>query len=88
MEDLVDKTRITVEVVGPSSKPAVTLSWQGMTAHGDFTPVETGQHQVKKTWKVFITHYLLSLNVALGSVWCQCRCKWSSGFTTILAYKQ
>ena len=47
MED-VDKTRVTVEVVGPNSKPAVTLSWHGTTGHGDFTPVETGQHQVQK----------------------------------------
>ncbi len=42
-----DKGRVTVEVVGPTSKPPVTLSWHGTTAHGDFTPVEPGPHQVR-----------------------------------------
>ena len=46
LEDLVDKTRVMVEVAGPTTKPPVTLSWHGMTARGDFTPVEVGQHQV------------------------------------------
>ncbi len=42
----VDKKNVRVEVVGPNTKPPVTLSWYGSTGHGDFTPVESGVHQV------------------------------------------
>ena len=40
------KENVVVEIVGPDSKPPISLSWQGQTGYGHFTPREPGEHQV------------------------------------------
>ena len=55
-DDRFDKKKVRVEVVGPFSKPPVTLSWEGKVANGSFTPTEPGPHKVQ------ILRNLLQLN--------------------------
>ena len=41
-----NRSAVTVEVVGPSSRFAVTPKWFGRKGEGVFVPVEAGAHKV------------------------------------------
>ena len=59
----IQKSEVRVEVVGPSSKPLVTLNWQGMTGYGEFTPAEPGPHKVSNQMKLLIYLILFVLTM-------------------------
>lgn len=49
LDEDVDKRQVRAEVIGPSSKPSVTVTWAGEKGHAEFVPLESGTHQVGGT---------------------------------------
>ena len=44
----VSREDVKVDVIGPDSKPPVHINWTGQSGTITFTPVESGQHQVRQ----------------------------------------